>query len=94
MDRKRKLEVSEQDAVKRFHAANGAIAMPGQSTLNPYTGRPYSARYYEILSKRKGRLDLKLSDCPAVTSGSQRIVVAVSMQDSLYGKPRQTLSRC
>lgn len=57
MDRKRKLDVLEQDAGKRFHAANGS-AVPGQASLNPYTGRPYSGRYYEILSKRKGRVDL------------------------------------
>lgn len=56
MDRKRKLDVFEQDAGKRFHAANGS-AMPVQASLNPYTGRPYSSRYYEILSKRKGWLD-------------------------------------
>ena len=64
MDRKRKLDVYEQDAGKRFHAANGAVpsgvgtAMQGQSALNPYTGRPYSGRYYEILSKRRGELDI------------------------------------
>lgn len=62
MDRKRKLEVFEQDAGKRFHAANGAVhggvgtSISGQSTLNPYTGRPYSGRYYEILATRRGDL--------------------------------------
>ena len=60
MDRKRKLDVFEQDASKRYHGANGAAhggigsTMPGQAALNPYTGRPYSGRYYEILAKRKG----------------------------------------
>ena len=39
-DRKRKLDVyvDEEPA----------------TTTNPYTGRPYSRKYYEILQKRKG----------------------------------------
>ena len=45
MERKRKLDVLE---------GNGAIALPSQPSINPYTGRPYSSRYYDILSKRKG----------------------------------------
>ena len=59
MDRKRKLDVFEQDTGKRFHGPNGAAyggVVPAQSALNPFTGRPYSGRYYEILSKRKGKL--------------------------------------
>lgn len=61
MDRKRKLDVFEQDASKRLQGANGAahggigMTVPGQAALNPYTGRPYSGRYYDILSKRKGQ---------------------------------------
>ena len=61
MDRKRKLDVFEQDASKRFQSVNGSAhggigsTMPGQAALNPYTGRPYSGRYYEILAKRKGQ---------------------------------------
>ncbi len=67
MDRKRKLDVFEQDAGKRFQGANGAngaayggigTTIPGQAALNPYTGRPYSGRYYDILSKRKGQTTL------------------------------------
>ena len=64
MDRKRKLDVFEQDAGKRFQGANGAAyggigtTIPGQAALNPYTGRPYSGRYYDILSKRKGQTTL------------------------------------
>lgn len=40
MDRKRKLEVADP-------------VQPGRQ-LNPFTGRPYSNRYYEILDKRMG----------------------------------------
>lgn len=61
MERKHKLDVYEQDASKRFKGLNGAShggvgsTIPGQAALNPYTGRPYSGRYYEILAKRKGQ---------------------------------------
>ena len=58
MDRKRKLDVSQDDASKRAANGHGGVGsvMPGQAALNPYTGRPYSGRYYEILSKRQGQL--------------------------------------
>ena len=55
MDRKRKLELYEAPA------ANGGA--PGTSygqqtddgpSVNPYNGRPYSQRYYQILAERKG----------------------------------------
>ena len=51
-ERKRKLEVYE-----RQPGANGvASAVPsfGNGTVNLYTGKPYSQRYYDILSKRTG----------------------------------------
>ena len=51
-ERKRKLEVYEGQP-----GANGvASAVPsfGNGTVNLYTGKPYSQRYYDILSKRKG----------------------------------------
>lgn len=58
MDRKRKLDVFQDDPSKR-PATNGhggiGTTIPGQAALNPYTGRPYSGRYYEILSKREGK---------------------------------------
>jgi hypothetical protein len=44
-DRKRKLDVFTSDAPS---STNGA------ATVNPYTGRPYSQKYYDILQKRKG----------------------------------------
>ena len=43
-DRKRKLDVFQSEPPGQ----NGA------STVNPYTGRPYSQKYYDILAKRKG----------------------------------------
>jgi len=47
-ERKRKLDVFT-DAPP---AANGAAgALP---TVNPFTGRAYSTRYYDILAKRRG----------------------------------------
>ena len=41
MERKRKLDV-------------GSTGGSGQPSINPHTGRPYSQRYFEILSKRVG----------------------------------------
>lgn len=48
MERKRKLDVYEG-------FSNGAAKQP---TVNPYTGRVYSAKYYEILEKRQGVITL------------------------------------
>lgn len=54
MDRKRKLDLGD--------AANGGDAGPSGSDagddgggVSPYTGRPYTKRYYEILKTRKGK---------------------------------------
>ena len=44
-DRKRKLDVFSGDA---------PASTNGVATVNPYTGRPYSQKYYDILQKRKG----------------------------------------
>ena len=43
-DRKRKLDVFQTEPP----------AQNGVATANPYTGRPYSQKYYDILAKRKG----------------------------------------
>lgn len=51
-DRKRKLDVGAEDG-----PAAKAANMPATPQINPYTGRPYSARYYDILSKRTGTLN-------------------------------------
>eukprot|EP00887_Chlorella_sp_A99_P003973 scaffold11.g3973.t1 len=54
MDRKRKLDIYE--APPSSGAANGTSTSYGDDgpSVNPYTGRPYSNRYYQILSGRKG----------------------------------------
>ena len=58
MERKRKLEVYEAPPAPA--AANGggyqqtAAPPAGGDTINPYTGRPYSQRYYQILAGRQG----------------------------------------
>lgn len=55
MDRKRKLDVPDGSVgSKRMTEASlsqGADGLPG---VSPFTNRPYSARYYEILNTRKG----------------------------------------
>lgn len=43
-DRKRRLDVEEP----------GVPVGRQQAGLNPYTGRQYSQRYYDILAKRQG----------------------------------------
>ena len=54
MERKRKLEIYEEGAPGT--APNGAApaGQPEEQTINPYTGRPYTKRYYDILAGRKG----------------------------------------
>eukprot|EP00775_Hariotina_reticulata_P007952 gene7952-8150_t len=47
-ERKRKLEVDEAPSKKVQTAPDPT------GGINPYTGRPYSSRYHEILEKRKG----------------------------------------
>lgn len=46
-DRKRKLDVDSGDYYQQ----------PATQT-NPHTGRPYSRKYYDILSKRKGNISV------------------------------------
>ena len=48
-ERKRKLDLGD------LEAPPSKMSKTSEETpqINPYTGRPYSARYYEILEKRK-----------------------------------------
>lgn len=50
-DRKRKLEVDDSPAAKKQEMLPQDDPTGG---INPYTGKPYSLKYYEILAKRKG----------------------------------------
>jgi hypothetical protein len=58
MERKRKLEVydGQPQAPVNGGAYGQQTAAPpaGDNGINPYTGRPYSQRYYQILSTRQG----------------------------------------
>jgi hypothetical protein len=51
-ERKRKLEVDDSPSAKKQE-----LLLPQDDPtggINPYTGKPYSLKYYEILTKRKG----------------------------------------
>lgn len=50
-ERKRKLEVDDSPSAKKQELLPQDDPTDG---INPYTGKPYSLKYYEILTKRKG----------------------------------------
>lgn len=53
-ERKRKVslfDVVDDAAAKKVKSNGGAVA--GNNLINPWNGKPYSQRYYEILEKRK-----------------------------------------
>lgn len=52
-DRKRKLDLENDDGPSKRSMVHG-LDVDGNG-INPYTGRQYSQRYYEILAKRKGK---------------------------------------
>ncbi len=63
MERKRKLEVYEAPPVPAAPAQPNGQGIGWQQTaappaadgsVNPYTGRPYSTRYHQILATRQG----------------------------------------
>jgi hypothetical protein len=59
MERKRKLDLYDGAQPSNAGAETGGHAAaqrePGDNGISPYTGRPYSSRYYEILEGRKGQ---------------------------------------
>jgi hypothetical protein len=57
-ERKRKLQVFEDGG-----GINGGA--PQQPRVNPYNGRPYSNKYYEILEKRKGEKNTHFIGSPS-----------------------------
>jgi pre-mRNA-splicing factor ATP-dependent RNA helicase DHX15/PRP43 len=50
-ERKRKLDIVDESAAKRSEVTAGMGTPAG---INPYTGKSYSKRYYDILEKRTG----------------------------------------
>ena len=67
-ERKRKLEVYE---AQPSNGVASAVPSFGNGTVNLYTGRPYSQRYYDILSKRKGESRALASPCFSPLSPSR-----------------------
>jgi len=53
MERKRKLDLPTE--LENNNTQNKHTGNEGGSAVNPYTGRPYTSRYYDILAGRKGR---------------------------------------
>ncbi|MEW5317289.1 MAG: hypothetical protein WDW38_008600 [Sanguina aurantia] len=58
-ERKRKLDLAEDDdrhdnRSRTAVTISGSAASASNPTVNPYTGRNYSGRYYDILDKRQG----------------------------------------
>ena len=57
MERKRKVDVYEDGPRGGYGGGGQQTAAPpdgGASSINPYTGRPYSQRYHTILATRHG----------------------------------------
>ena len=77
MDRKRKLEVGSE-----------VVALgsrPKVDGVNPYTGRVYSQRYYEILEKRQGELILGVASTSSTTF--RLVFKLICLSSSLPGLP-------
>ena len=96
-DRKRKLDVFSGDA---------SATQNGHALVSPLTGRPYSQRYHDILSKRKGELPSLLPEIhlpfpmAIYTSVVDELLMPVSIADHsslfnvqacLYGRHATTL---
>lgn len=56
-DRKRKLDLGDNNSRKQKYSTGFSNTAPNGSeafsTINPYTNRPYSSKYFEIMEKRK-----------------------------------------
>jgi len=52
-DRKRKLDLGTDDAPPSKMKKSGESSAAAAPTVNPYTGRPFTKQYYDILEKRK-----------------------------------------
>lgn len=65
MERKRKLEVDDGPSKKQETALMDGYVDP-TGGINPYTGKAYSKRYYDILQKRRGKLLTAPSLCDAM----------------------------
>jgi hypothetical protein len=57
-DRKRKLDIGQDTNEAAASASSGSRANPA---INPYTGKLYTPRYYDILSTRVGECAARLS---------------------------------
>ncbi len=111
MDRKRKLDVSGIGGIGSERGVNSIIEAKAKAevnkSINPWTGRPYSARYHSILQKR---LNLPvhqfLDDLEKAVASSQVVVVEGEtgsgkttqipqfLAEIGYGKPGQYSVAC
>jgi hypothetical protein len=83
-ERKRKLEVDEAPSKKVQSAPDPT------GGINPYTGRPYSSRYYEILEKRKGGPALRLRLPPVLKYVARSPVGSANQATGRTSKSQQS----
>jgi hypothetical protein len=96
MERKRKLDIFQSAQPGGTCGVEPAAAADG--SLNPYTGRSYSSRYFEILAGRQGKKSMNAADaiCTGNVSLFYHVVWHLNIpshalfQDCRFGKPRMT----